>query len=186
MSNKFTDKQNVIADLMDGILLQAQKETRENQKERINKLSAILTSPDDFDIHTRYKWEGAVQEALRVKYPKISSESLNNLSFLFSNYNYVDSNISALVEREEGRACSADKSGFIIRSLVKYFTDNTPFDLSINEKTYWKPKILTAEAWIKFYKGLISFYYGNPLPYLDCMKDLIVEKTVKNRNLTKK
>ncbi|MFA7708499.1 MAG: hypothetical protein WCX73_06115 [Candidatus Pacearchaeota archaeon] len=165
--NKKIDKK-IIGDIFNGILDVSQKEIIEKFPELSKTLSEVATqSPEDFNLEVFYNLEGVIRRLIANNMSKSDwDKGVSQVVFLYTNYNYIENNLSKFIEIKEGSSCSADKSGWLINALTNYYSKGTPIDMTISEKCYWKPHFWTAEQWIEAFKALHNFYYGGFNEYM--------------------
>jgi len=107
----------------------------------------------------------------------INVEISNNddVEFIYKHSQFVERHFQRFIENLEGSACCADKSGIIIRRLVKWFLKNEKIEFDYaQEYTYHLPKKIfkTHDEIIQFYQGVKSLYYGNPIKYMQALIDM--------------
>ena len=93
----------------------------------------------------------------------------NDVVFLYRNSQFVERQFQKLIETKEGSACCVDKSGTIMKRLVKFYTTGEKIEFDYNAKyTYHLPKNIfnNHESIIDFYKAVKQLFYGNNITYL--------------------
>lgn len=158
----------VIGDIFNGILDASQKEIIEKFPELSKTLLNITTqSPEDFHMDIYYELEGVIRRLLANNMSKSDwDKGVSEVVFLYTNYTYIENNLSKFIEIKEGSACSADKSRWLVDALTHYYIKGTPIDMTISDKCYWKPHFWTAEQWIETFKALLNLYYGGFNEYM--------------------
>lgn len=100
----------------------------------------------------------------------------NELLFLLSNMDFVENHFKNLIVKAEGHACSADKSSFIIGSLLNYFLHDKEIKVNYQQEyTFHLPKIVFTnhEDILDFFKSLHFLYYGNSEKYLTQLNNIL-------------
>lgn len=115
--------------------------------------------------------------------------SNHNLLFLLTNYSFIEGHFKKLIAQKEGSACSADKSGFIMSSLIRYYKDNK--DITINyeqQYTYHLPKVIfnNQEKILEFFDGVQRLYYGQVDKFIMAYSNVLKDGEVKNTNVENK
>jgi len=181
---------NPFATIVDGILSGVSNETREEYGKEIEVLKGIKDA-EDYSMYIAYPLSNVLEESIRAKYPNIQRDGIHRIEFLYKNYHFVESHLESFIIKKEGRACSADKSRYIIRAYEKYYADGTPLKLPYSEedeknKCYWKPHFWDDKTWLELLESLVDIYYGSPLRYLQFMKTNVVQKEIddEEKNIT--
>lgn len=95
--------------------------------------------------------------------------------FLFKHAQFVERHFQAVLVEFEGRACSADKSGTVLRHLLAFQTTGKriAFDYS-QEYTFHLPKrVFCGHNEITgFFTGVRSLYQGQSAAYLDAIQGM--------------
>jgi hypothetical protein len=170
----------VVTSLFDVFELSKKEEINNNYGDKIKELVSIDPSMfqdmEQFDLFIKDRINSIIEACLQVANPEFNSENINKLSVLYFNYNFFDLNLKHIVQQKEGSACCADKSGWLVEAYKKHIITNELPDLSDCHEHYWKPEFGTAQQWMNFCDGLYNLYYGNPIKYLQSMKELIEEE----------
>lgn len=114
-------------------------------------------------------------DVLMAELFKISLDN-RNLLFLMKHYDFVEIQFKKLITNIEGHPCSADKSGFIMSSLINHFKDNKSITLNYNQEyTYHLPeKIFNSEEKIlKFFDAVHRLYYGQTEIYFNVYNEVL-------------
>lgn len=86
----------------------------------------------------------------------------NDLVFLYQNSQFVEWHFERLIEKIDGSACCADRSGTIMSALARSFStgERIEFDYS-QEYTFHLPKTVfkTHEEIMDFYAGIKNMFY---------------------------
>lgn len=153
-------------------MLTFEKEKTENMyrdfiERLINKNKGFIDDIEDFNIFVNYQIEKvlevSLEKMLTKELEKVENKSkIFNVLFLYKNYSFMENNVKEVIVLKEGRACSADKSRWVLESYKKYLIDGIIPDMTITEKCYWKPRFGTGKEWMDFCDSLISLYYGRP------------------------
>lgn len=129
-------------------------------------------SISDLEYRIKYPVNSLLKGILIQKFGKINLES----EFLIKNSDFVENAYQFWIEKIEGSACSYDKSGYIINSIIRYYTENKEIkhDYS-DEKEYWLPKKIftTHDEIIDYFYSLISLFHGNYEKYLILIQTFI-------------
>jgi len=165
--NKKINKK-IFSNIVDGILDSSQKEIIEKFPELSKTLLEVATqSPEDFHMDIYYELEGVIRRLIANNMSKSDwDKGVSQVVFIYTNYTYIESNLSKFIEIKEGSSCSADKSRWLTNALTNYYSKGTPIDMTISDKCYWKPSFWTAEQWIEAFKALHNFYYGGFNEYM--------------------
>lgn len=132
-----------------------------------------ISSMKDFMFTYNYQFDNFSENL-------ISSHLCSNDDFCFilKNMHFIENHFKSIIVNKEGMACSADKSSFIISSLLKHFMKGT--DIVVNyqqEYTYHLPKkVFTNHSdIIDFYKAIQFLYYGKSERFLVQLKKILSE-----------
>lgn len=90
-------------------------------------------------------------------------------AFLFSYHRYLRDHLVQIYSSFEGRACSADKARWALRSLARHFVEGRPIVVDMNQEyTFHLPeKVLnTQDSLVAMFKALRRFHHGYPDLYL--------------------
>ena len=140
--------------IMESILEESKKTTRDNYSEEIEilKESEFINSSDEFNFMFMYKIE------------KIVNAIKGDMTSLYLNYPFYKYNILELVKKISGSCCSVDKAITIIKDYEEYKLNGTVRDYSVQ---YFNiPKAGSFEEWMEFVESLNSLYYGINHNYL--------------------
>jgi hypothetical protein len=89
--------------------------------------------------------------------------------FLYSHLSLVERQFRAVIERHEGRACCADKTSFLLRSLLRFLRTGKPvtFDRD-QEYTFHLPRTVftTHGQVVEFFEAIHDMAYGRPERYV--------------------
>ena len=118
-------------------------------KNLIETFDKILTT-DPEDAHfEHFLGNDYFERYLIEKYPNNNMD----IAVIYQSYIAIDGIVEHLIESMEGSACCADKSRWIVRSCTKYLKTAEMFDMTIDDKCYWKPHFGTMWQWVKLVKG---------------------------------
>lgn len=109
-------------------------------------------------------------EQLIESYLQEFGENRYQLAHIVLNYSFYSSNIERLVSARESFMCEADKSRWLIRSYVQYLKTGQIFDMTVDEKCYWKPHFWSTQEWIEYFEALHALYYGKFEKYFKCIQ----------------
>lgn len=161
-----------IKNVLDRMLGNIEQENIDLYKKLVDeKLFKKIEDVEDFYLLLIYPFEQFVSGLIRTEISKN-----DEMDFLFIHYNYVESHFVKLFEEKEGRACSADKSRTIIRSLFNWMKTGKKIEWNYEQEyTYHLPKKIfkTHEDIIQFYEAIKHLYYGNPKKYLEALKNIM-------------
>lgn len=157
-----------ISNVFDSILDQSQKETLEKFPELKTQLLGVVDkSPEEFNLEVYYAIDGILRSIVSEAIKKSAwDKKTSAILFIYENYHFVESNIQKFIEIREGHSCEADKSRWLIKSLVKYYSKGEKIDMRIGKKCFWKPHFWTAKQWITLFDALVGLYYGNFNEYM--------------------
>lgn len=156
--------EGLFGSLMDG----EEKETSEDFKDSILKLSDFITDLDR-NFLLNYRLDNVMKAVLAIKYPKAEKDALRNIVEIYRHHDFYDNNITEITSSLEGWQCSSDRASFIIKALLRHFGEGQDFDVmpkEDDEYTYHKPKVLNNEAWLKLFEALVRLRYGKNDLYL--------------------
>lgn len=159
--------------IFSGILNQSQKEIMEKYPELAKSLVNVIDQDmDTFNYEVFHAIDGVMREDIATKIGRDAwDDDVSSLVFLYSNKDYVENCLEYFITRREGTACSADKSGWLMRAFKKHFIDGEDLDMTIGEKCYWKPHFWTGEEWLQLFKAVHSMKFGNPELYFKFLKE---------------
>ena len=126
-------------------------------------------NPEDFYFGLVYPFETLLSTYIQTLY------SSQDITFIFKEYRFLENHITKLFEQYEGFSFSADKSSFIIKSLIHHFKTGDDIILNKNQEfTYHLPKkiLTTQDEILSFYDSLKHLYYGNSDLYVTEIRSL--------------
>lgn len=143
-----------------------------NKKERKKLYTSVkaeynipeFDSPKDFYFSIKYPIGKFINGTLDNKFG-----DNKEIKWIYSHYDFVESHLTKLFSKFEGRDFSVDKSTTIINSLVEFYKTNKVIKLNYEQEyTFDFPdKILkTHNNIINYYQSLKSLYYGNFEEYI--------------------
>lgn len=158
----------IFSDIFDSILSTSQKEIVEKFPELVKSIGDVTNkSPEDFNSEVFFSLDGIIRNSISKKLNKPAySKEVNSVVFIYTNYNYVEGHLGGIIKAKEGSACYADKSGWLINAITRYYTRGIPIDMTIDDKCYWKPHFWAAEIWIEFFEAISHLYWGNYNQYM--------------------
>lgn len=132
------------------------------------------------------KFEGVNHFHRKVIYPhqkfvrgfvntKVSKNE--NIYFLFQNSVYVEQHFQYWIQRYEGSACCADKSGFLIASLCHFYKSGKVIEFDRNQEyTYHLPTIIfnTHNSVVEFFEAIKRLFYGKPEKYFTFWRNTLL------------
>lgn len=182
-----TDKENVISALqnvLSALVLSSKKldednmfmsvlsdENFQNQLKYLN--TENISSIKDFMFIYNYQFDNFSENL-------VSSQICSNEDFCFilKNMDFVENHFKSIIVSKEGYACSADKSSFIISSLLKHFMNGNEIVLDYEQKyTYHLPKkvFVNHSNIIDFYKAIQFLHYGKSERFLVQLQKVLSE-----------
>jgi len=175
-----SSKTGSIESVINGIIGSVEKENREFF-ESILKTSDIENAIEsakkcdssDFYIYLMYPFSGFVDCLLSTV------TDSDNAKFFLKHGEFVERHFLKFIEKKEGQACCADKSGFIMRSVIKFYMTGKPIDMDYSQEyTYHLPKTVfnTHDKIIEFAASIQKLYYGR---YEDYIKQVLKIESVK-------
>lgn len=143
-----------------------------------------FTNVEEFYFAILKPWEDIIEGYIRKEL-----NDTNDLVFIIQNYRFLELSFTKVIEEYEGMTCCADKSRFIINSLVRFFKEGKQIVFNYDQEyTFHLPKkIFTShQEVITFYNGLKGIRYGNYKKYLQALKEVILSKVQINESDSKK
>lgn len=180
MSKKNMEEElkNVIEGLADAFESEAKEDYLKNHKNDFEDLNLEKISSVELFLYKRKT--PFIQHVKNYFFEEYNTErdSLEKISFLYENFNFIDSNVEKLVDL--GRGCCVDKAHYIIKTYINEHKIGV-FDTEFLERTdkdhhYWEPDFGTKQEWFNFIDSLMFFYYGNPEKYNAAYKILADKK----------
>jgi len=126
-----------------------------------------INSPEDFYYNIIYPLSKFIDGVIQVE---LSRDE--DLKFILKQSRFIECHFVKLIEKNEGSACSADKSRTIMRGLFNFYKDGIDINFNYDQEyTYHLPKTIfnTHDKIVEFYTGLKYLYYGNPDKYLEAL-----------------
>lgn len=110
----------------------------------------------------------------------MEQEDINKreLRMFYSHYDFVRNHITTIIKMKEGHACSADKAGWVLFNLECYLKTGQAREPDYSQKyTYHLPKIVLndTDTIYKFFKALMSLYYGDNKQYFLMYNQFIIK-----------
>lgn len=166
-----------ITQVLNGLIGSIEAEQVELYKKIIGEdgLCAVA-NPDTFYYKMIYPFEQFISGYIRAE---ISNN--NDLVFLLANGQFVERFFQDEIKKREGWACSADKSGVIIKGLADFFRTRREIAWNYEGKyTYHLPKTIFTNHYtvIEFYDAIHSMYYGSSGKYLKWLANNPVDESV--------
>lgn len=118
---------------------------------------------DEFFYMILYPFQKFIEEFIKAEVA-----DNDDVAFLYRNSQFVERQFESLIKMKEGSACCADKSGTIMKRLIKFYTTGEKIEFDYNaEYTYHLPKNIfkTHESIVDFYKAIKHLWYGNGAEY---------------------
>ena len=104
--------------------------------------------------------------------------SKRELKLFYSYYDFIRNHIKTIVKMKEGSSCSSDKAGWVLINLEHYLKTGESIEPDYSQEyTYHLPKIVLNDTntIYKFFKSLISLYYGNSKEYFLMYNQFIIK-----------
>lgn len=174
--------EEVIQKVGQALRLEAEVEHAETCAQYIEKSGKQLLDPESFNAMVSFDLE-AMQELLVlnllhgeqiVKELHYTDEQLYQLAFLYMNYEYMENHLDKLFEKYEGVPFSTDKTRYVLRLYRNQIVTGYPQAFS-KDKTFWVPKMGSAEIWLAFTKSLPGLHGGDADEYLRTREALVKE-----------
>lgn len=161
---------NTMKEMFDGILASVKTEAFKKHPE------VFATALEKFDINKSDEYwlfqihggiqaqECALEIAIKANYPTIKETDIFKITTVFMNHSIIDQFLSDLISKQEGSACSSDKSGHIInrylRTLVGY--NQRRQSIPSDRLNYWEPCLGTWDNWFKLIDSYIRALHARP------------------------
>ena len=160
---------NVFGALFKNFSESNKKEAMENELFNfLNSKKEWLKSPDSFDSMVMGKFENIIDTLVEQEY-QYADDTIKGIYF---NYGIYESIVRRIIKSQEGHACCADKSRFILRSYFQYAKEGKLPEY--NTENYWVPNKGSNDSWIGLLRGISSLINsGNPTDYLIRMREII-------------
>lgn len=82
--------------------------------------------------------------------------------YVYTNYSFIKSFVSALIAKFEGGSCSVDKTGWLVREYVKAQKTDGAIDTDVFEEQPWNAPLLRfVPLWTEILDELPYFQNGN-------------------------
>ena len=108
-----------------------------------------------------------ISAGLKTAFPKNNF----NISAVYTNWAFLDNNLTEIFRRFEGSSCCADKSRLILKEYINYKkTDEMPV---FNKEKYWTPEKGEAKLWMSIVDGMIELIYGKNAKYIISLKNIV-------------
>lgn len=150
----------------------------EKALKKIEQSGYDISNPEKFNLNLGYKLERILKGISKnlYKIENVNIKDRNKPSFIFTQYSFLEHNITSLCVLKEGSGCSADKSRFILNMYLNYsLTGEIPeFDPSIEK--FYIPKVGTYQEWMDLCDGLYNLYYGKTEKYLKAYHKLVTSE----------
>jgi hypothetical protein len=117
-----------------------------------------ITNPEDFYLFVVWPFEKFIDKLVR---DKVGNNK--ELSFIYSNYRFIQRHFESVIKKVEGIPCCADKSRTIINRLVEFCKTGREISFDYEgEYTFHLPKKVfrTHNEIVSFYQSLVGLYYG--------------------------
>lgn len=94
------------------------------------------------------------------------------VQFLLRHYGFVSRHFRSIVEKREGHACCADKTRFIMRSLMQFYQTGAEIKLNREQEyTFHLPTVVftSHQAIVDFFEAVQALHYGEGAKYIKQM-----------------
>lgn len=154
---------------------------KDENREVVSEIVSILEgtnydfkNPETFYVVLMFQIHQIMDSVAEI-FHELSSDNYK-VNFIFTNYNFLESNIEKLIEEKTGTSMYvADKSRHIISLYLKYLlTEEIPEDEFRDD--YWLVNFGTNKQWMEFCNSLYKLYYGNPKEYFNVYNILLKEE----------
>ena len=138
------------------------KPTIEAIREKYKSLS--IDNPEDFHAVIGYEQKGICEAAMETYFPEmLENRKIRNAYICWNEIYYL---VGKLIETIHGTsACSMDCSRWIANAYLKYCKTGELPDMTITNKTYWKPTFGTAKEWMDYADSIVQLHYGQPIAF---------------------
>jgi hypothetical protein len=129
--------------------------------------------PEEFYFMILYPWKKFVKGLLKTQL-----KDDNEVIFIFQNYTFIEANFQKLINDIEGMACCADKSGTLIKKLIKFYMTGETIQFDHTAKyTFNLPKVVFTDhdEIVEFYEALKSFHYGDGTKYIAALNNVLTK-----------
>jgi hypothetical protein len=99
------------------------------------------------------------------------------VQFLLRHYGFISRHFRSIIEKREGNTCCADKTRFIMRSLMKFYQTGAEIQLNREQQyIFHLPTVVftTHDAIVAFFEAVQALHYGEGAKYLKQMALLTV------------
>lgn len=168
-----TEIENVLGALLNSARLESSasfQKAMEHPQVAEAVLAAFKGDCDGFYFALQYPLSQVMQGLANYVVP-----GSDKAQFLLGHVSFVESQFRAVIEKYEGTACGADKTGFLLDSLLEFFKSGQPVVLDRTQKyTYHLPAkvFLTHDAILAFFDAVYSLYYGRSAPFVEALAGL--------------
>jgi hypothetical protein len=128
--------------------------------------SFVDQGPSRFRDAVLFPWDEFLGSAIRQAFPHVPPDRLNALTFLFRHADFVIPHLRQQFERVEGRACSFDKTLWILHYYTQWLISGDAMPVISDPRQFFHPKSMTVAFWLGFCDHLQGLYYGCPEAYL--------------------
>lgn len=143
----------------------AYRELAELDTFKLARAKVEAWNPEEFYFVLSYPIGEVVDGLLNAVLP-----NNDRAHFIFKHYDFVESHVERVIERFEGSACSADKTGAVISRLLRFYIKGDPIIFDPSEKyTYHHPNQIftTHEEVVGFFEAIHRLYHGDSDKFLE-------------------
>lgn len=100
------------------------------------------------------------------------------IRFLFKHSQFIERHLETQIKRHEGSVCAADKSGTVMRLILRFLQTGTEISYDYAQQyTYHLPNVIFKrhDSTIQFFYSLQHLYYGDPKPLISALMTLEME-----------
>lgn len=164
--------EKAIVSIFEGLMASREQEVQEKFGDAIRTFvnsKYDFKNMDCFNLFINHGIEGVLESLVGQLNPGVKTKSRFNLFSVYRNYQYLDNNLRALIDKREGTGCVADKTRWLLNVYRDYLVTGDLPDMTVGDKCYWKPYFGTGQQWMDLCDGLMALYYGETAPYLSAL-----------------
>lgn len=107
---------------------------------------------------------------------ELEEEKLEEMTFLYLNYGFMEANVNDLIERREGTLESIDKTRWVLQQYKEFIVNKELPNMNQEHQEDFlsKPNFGAGEDWIEFCKSLSELFQGKPWRYIKILNFLIL------------
>lgn len=136
----------------------------------------VEQGPDAFHMMALRPWYDLVEAGVRLAFPRVPTERLNALEFLFAHVDFVSHHLEQQIKNTEGWSCSFDKVLWILNHYAMWLGSGGPMPTLPDERRFFQPQSMTVAFWLGFCDHLQGLYMGLPQRYLEDLALLLAAR----------